>query len=51
MTNEEFYELMGNAEFGETECPQCGITIIHHKDHQLQFCGMCDYEFEEEEDE
>ena len=51
MTNEEFYELMGNAEFGETECPQCETTIIHHKDHQLQFCGMCDYEFEEEKDE
>ena len=49
VTNEEFYELLSNAELGETECPRCEVTIIHDKDHQLQFCGMCEYEFEEEE--
>ena len=32
-------------------CPQCKVTIIHHKDHQIKFCGMCDYEFEEVENE
>ena len=51
MDKEELYELMNNGEFGETECPQCEVTIIHHKDYQIQFCGMCDYEFKEEEDE
>jgi len=51
MHKEDFYELMGNDDFTETECPQCELIIIHHKDHQLQFCGMCDYEFEEVEDE
>lgn len=48
MNNEEFYELLSNAELGETECPRCEVTIIHHKDHKIQFCGMCEYEFEEE---